>query len=403
MLADKVGDADFMSSFDMNKRPMLVLLERGYIQRSLEEEVPPKYAPSSRRCSRARSRRWAPSSRASQPDRADVAGRLPAREVDGGARAAPLIEPPPDHDVLLLSGGEGADQPLSGNLVAKDSIVNEGGVRSIIPHLLNKPQEITRAFCVLLKNCLTAPELRDRVVNDGAVSPIVKLLHRSEIIGAQRSPATVAAAASALWNLSAHEGAKKMVIREKGVEALVMQLNEAEDRDAWQKCAGCLMVLAANSQQVKHLVGDEDGIRALCEIVNESHRRRRPRPRSARSPSSRPTSATSPTCAPRASSRSASASSPAATRRARRRTGCSSSPRRSTTGWRAIRYPWHTNNKSGYPTSVHAIHHLTLATVAILHIAGRLCRTHTCRASYPRAPLRAYRVSAPRDAAAPSA
>ena len=44
------------------------------------------------------------------------------------------------------------------------------------------------------------------------------------------------------------------------------QLNEAEDRDAWQKCAGCLMVLAANSQQVKHLVGDEDGIRALCEI-----------------------------------------------------------------------------------------------------------------------------------------
>ena len=61
-----------------------------------------------------------------------------------------------------------------------------------------------------------------------------------------------------------------MVIREKGVEALVMQLNEAEDRDAWQKCAGCLMVLAANSQQVKHLVGDEDGIRALCEIVKQS-------------------------------------------------------------------------------------------------------------------------------------
>ena len=102
------------------------------------------------------------------------------------------------------------------------------------------------------------------------MTPIVKLLHRSEIIGAQRSPATVAAAASALWNLSAHEGAKKMVIREKGVEALVMQLNEAEDRDAWQKCAGCLMVLAANSQQVKHLVGDEDGIRALCEIVKQS-------------------------------------------------------------------------------------------------------------------------------------
>ena len=42
-LADKVGDPEFMQSFTMNKRPLLVLLERGFLQRSLEDEVPPKY------------------------------------------------------------------------------------------------------------------------------------------------------------------------------------------------------------------------------------------------------------------------------------------------------------------------------------------------------------------------
>ena len=42
---DKVADADFMATFRCNKRPLLVLLERGFIQRTLEEEMPPKYIP----------------------------------------------------------------------------------------------------------------------------------------------------------------------------------------------------------------------------------------------------------------------------------------------------------------------------------------------------------------------
>ena len=44
-LGDKVADADFMATFRCNKRPLLVLLERGFIQRTLEEEMPPKYIP----------------------------------------------------------------------------------------------------------------------------------------------------------------------------------------------------------------------------------------------------------------------------------------------------------------------------------------------------------------------
>ena len=100
----------------------------------------------------------------------------------------------------------------------------------MIPHLLNKPQELTRAFCVLLKNCLTDPNLRDRIINDGAVAPLVKLLHKTEIKDASRSDAVVAAAAAAVWNLTAHPSAKASVIREKAVEAL-------EDRVSGEWCA----------------------------------------------------------------------------------------------------------------------------------------------------------------------
>lgn len=66
-----------------------------------------------------------------------------------------------DDDVLLLSVAKALVNLSSGNRTAKEAIVNEGGVRALIPHLLNKPQELTRAFCVLLKNCLTAPDLRE--------------------------------------------------------------------------------------------------------------------------------------------------------------------------------------------------------------------------------------------------
>mgnify|MGYP006078691491 CR=1 FL=1 len=183
-------------------------------------------------------------------------------------------------------------------------------------------QDLTRAFCVLLKNCLTSPDLRERMVNDGAVRPLVQLLHKTEIRGAQRSPAVVAAAASAVWNISAHESAKEaasrlepvarlqprasalqprasarqphaprpppyasrlsphasrlppcapqaLVIKEHGVEALTEQLQNSQSEDVWQKCAGCLMVLAANSDKVKNLIGEQMGVKALTAIVKQ--------------------------------------------------------------------------------------------------------------------------------------
>ena len=110
-----------------------------------------------------------------------------------------------DDDVLLLAVAKALINLSSGNLGAKDSIVNEGGVRALVPHLLNKTEELTRAFCVLLKNCLTAAELRERIVNGGAVAPLIKLLHKTEIRDAHRSESVVSAAAAAVWNLSAHE------------------------------------------------------------------------------------------------------------------------------------------------------------------------------------------------------
>ena len=40
----QVGDPEFMQSFTMNKRPLLVLMEQGFLQRCLQEESPHKCA-----------------------------------------------------------------------------------------------------------------------------------------------------------------------------------------------------------------------------------------------------------------------------------------------------------------------------------------------------------------------
>ena len=93
--------------------------------------------------------------------------------------------------------------------------------------------------------------------------------HRA-FLSSVRSESVVSAAAAAVWNLSAHEGVKSLVIKEKGIEALVMQLRESDSPEVWHKCAGCLMVLAANSDKVKTLVGDESGISALTDIIKRA-------------------------------------------------------------------------------------------------------------------------------------
>jgi len=272
-LADKVNDSEFMQSFTMNKRPLLVLLERSFLQRSLEDESPPRYIPF---LSQMLLRPFEETGTELLVALCNQIALMSQIEMNRERLIKeqvllPLIELlRSDDDVLLLAVAKALVNLSSGNPIAKDSIVNEGGVRAMIPHLLNKPQELTRAFCVLLKNCLTDPGLRERIINDGAIAPLVKLLHKTDIQDAQRSDAVIAAAAAAVWNLSAHPSAKPIVLRERAIEALVSQLRDSRSTDVWQKCAGCLMVLAANSDKVKTLAGQENAVSELVRIVRVS-------------------------------------------------------------------------------------------------------------------------------------
>jgi len=271
--ADKVNDPEFMQSFTMNKRPLLVLLERGFLQRSLEDEVPPRYIPFLSQMLLRPFEETGTELLVALCNQIALMSQIEMNRtflIKEGV-LLPLIELlRSDDDVLLLSVAKALVNLSSNNPVAKDSIVNEGGVRAMIPHLLNKPQELTRAFCVLLKNCLTDQGLRERIINDGAIAPLVKLLHKTEIRDAARSDAVIAAAAAAVWNLTAHASAKPIVLREHAVEALVSQLRDSRSADVWQKCAGCLMVLAANSDKVKTLAGQENAVGELVRIVRVS-------------------------------------------------------------------------------------------------------------------------------------
>jgi len=271
-LAEKVGDPDFMQSCTMNKRPLLVLLERGFLQRTLEDEQPPKYLSFLAHMLLRPFDETGPELLVALCNQIALMSQIEMNrdQLIKEKVLFQLIELlRSDDDVLLLSVTKALVNLSSGNFTAKDSIVNEGGVRALIPHLLNKPHELTRAFCVLLKNCLTAHELRERIVNDGAITPLVRLLHKSEIKDAQRGDAVVAAAAAAVWNLVAYQPAKPMVLKERAVEALVTQLQESTSKDVWQKCAGCLMVLSANSDKVKQQAGG-GAIVALANIVRKS-------------------------------------------------------------------------------------------------------------------------------------
>ena len=272
-LADKVNDAEFMQSFSMNKRPLLVLLERGFLQRSLEDEVPPRYIPFLAQMLLRPFEETGTELLVALCNQIALMSQIEMNreKLMKEQVLLPLIELlRSDDDVLLLSVAKALVNLTSGNAVAKDAIVNEGGVRAMIPHLLNKPQELTRAFCVLLKNCLTDPNLRERIINDGAIAPLVKLLHKTEIKDAHRADMVVAAAAAAVWNLTAHQSAKPIVLRERAVEALVSQLRDSRSPEVWQKCAGCLMVLAANSDKVKTLAGQENAVSELVRIVRVS-------------------------------------------------------------------------------------------------------------------------------------
>jgi hypothetical protein len=155
-LADMFGDADFMQSFTMNKRPLLVLLERGFLQRTLDEEVPPKYISF---LAQMLSRPFEETGTELLVALCNQIALMSQIEMNRDQLIKanvllPLIELlRSEDDVLLLAVAKALVNLSSGNPYAKDSIVNEGGVRTLIPHLLNKPHELTRAFCVLLKNC----------------------------------------------------------------------------------------------------------------------------------------------------------------------------------------------------------------------------------------------------------
>ena len=273
-LADKVNDPQFMQSFTMNKRPLLVLLERGFLQRTLEEEAggesQAKYVEFLAQMLQRPFEETGTELLVAICNQIALMSQIDMnrQKLIGHHVLIQLIELLQAHDdVLLLAVAKALVNLSSGNRLvrptrklmhpfpppqaltvalalpagslAKDSIVNEGGVRALIPHLLNKPPELTRAFCVLLKNCLTAPELRERIINDGAVAPLVKLLHKSEIKGANRGDAVVAAAAAAVWNLTAHQPAKQQVKKERAVEALVQQLQTSNSSEVSRSVSAC--------------------------------------------------------------------------------------------------------------------------------------------------------------------
>jgi len=142
-LGDRVVDVDFMAAFRCNKRPLLVLLERGFIQRTLEDEMPPKYITF---LSEMLNRPFEDTGTELLVALCNQVALISQVEFQREKLMSshvllPLIELlRSDHDVLLLAVAKALINLSSGNAAAKESIVNEGGVRSLLPHLLTKTE-----------------------------------------------------------------------------------------------------------------------------------------------------------------------------------------------------------------------------------------------------------------------
>ena len=142
-LGDRVTDVDFMAAFRCNKRPLLVLLERGFIQRTLEDEMPPKYITF---LSEMLNRPFEDTGTELLVALCNQVALISQVEFQREKLMSshvllPLIELlRSDHDVLLLAVAKALINLSSGNAAAKESIVNEGGVRSLLPHLLTKTE-----------------------------------------------------------------------------------------------------------------------------------------------------------------------------------------------------------------------------------------------------------------------
>jgi len=126
-----------------------VLLERGFLQPSLEAEVPPKYLSFLSQMLRRPFEETGPELLVALCNQIALMSQIEMNrdQLIKDKVLVPLIDLlRSDDDVLLLSVAKALVNLSSSNLIAKDSIVNEGGVRAVIPHLLNKPHELTRAF-----------------------------------------------------------------------------------------------------------------------------------------------------------------------------------------------------------------------------------------------------------------
>lgn len=263
-MGDKVNDDKLMANCTLNESVCVTLLKSGYLQRMLDEEVPPKFTMLLiKLLKRPHTRQELLVEVCNQIALVSIKEHKRAEIVQARA-VVPLIELlRSDDEVLLLSVAKALVNLSAQNERAKESIVNEGGIRALIQHLGNKTNELTRAFCILMKNCLTDEKLRDRIRNDGAVLPLVTLLKDSNIQGAVRNEEVMSAAASALWNLAANDQAKQSIASAGALQIMLNRMKIIKDVELLHKLAGAIMVVCANNDKNKRELGQLGGIQTI--------------------------------------------------------------------------------------------------------------------------------------------
>jgi hypothetical protein len=213
--SEKLSDEHLMSDFSCNERVLGILLQTGYLDKIITDQVGKKvYVEFLVNLLKRKNTTnlTIESARAVAVLSSDVSGRTQLVKAHVIECLLPYLQL--NHEEIVLAVGRALVNLTGDNVKAKVEIVVGNGIRYLVQHnhLVDKGHEVVKTMCALIKNCLNAEDAqRKKIAQDGVAIPLLELLRESAVEGLKQKNDVIVKAAAAIWNLCASEDGKEVV------------------------------------------------------------------------------------------------------------------------------------------------------------------------------------------------
>eukprot|EP00743_Colponemidia_sp_Colp-15_P009188 GILK01010026.1.p1 GENE.GILK01010026.1~~GILK01010026.1.p1 ORF type:complete len:834 (-),score=151.27 GILK01010026.1:158-2623(-) len=257
-MAQKFGDRRLEDGFRFNEKVMQVYLETNYIKTQLDLTDDDLAFP---RFLVLLMKKASNVSLQEAICRQFIKAEIPvvAGEVDASLTAVvpSLVDLLNADNHSLASLAAGALVNLSKNRdYMKNVIVNEGGIRIVIPYLSSRDEKLILNSCKLLLNCSKTENHRDNIMSSGAVSLLIRLLQDSSVPGWQYSDEVVGVASMVIGNLAQDANHRRTIFNFSGVLDTIIAVMRNRDTEFVK----CQALFALKQLLVRQSEGDKDRV-----------------------------------------------------------------------------------------------------------------------------------------------